>query len=373
MKTTFGMTVLAGICAGACASAAAQGSVDIGGTVDVGLRQVRNGSLGSDKSEVSGSNTTSKLVIRGTETLGSDLSAGFYLDGSLLADTGSAGASTPAGQFWDRRATVSLTSARWGEVRLGRDWVPTHLVWSGFDPFMTLGIAGANSFRSMSASRALGQAFGTAPEKQAANPTLRVSNAVEYFLPAGLAGVYGSLIATAGEGGSTANGFTQGRGFRLGWMGSGVHVGAAQFITRNTVAGPAFKDQILGASYDFGVVKLSVAQRRWVIASDKTVNLLVGAVIPVGADAIRLTFLKADQTGATSALSANDANLLGVGYVHNFSKRTALYGTVARIQNKGAATFAIAGGPAVSAKPSAANYFGGQRSSAYEVGIRHDF
>ncbi len=95
----------------------AQSSVAISGTLDVGLRHVRNGSLGSDDSEVSGANATSKLIIRGTEDLGGGLSAGFYLDGSLLADMGTAGATAPAGQFWDRRATVSLGHSRWGELR----------------------------------------------------------------------------------------------------------------------------------------------------------------------------------------------------------------------------------------------------------------
>jgi len=357
----------------ACLSAMAQTSVNLGGTLDVGLRQVRNGSLGSVKSEISGANATSKLVVRVTEDLGDGLSAGFYLDGTILADTGVAGTSAPAGQFWDRRSTLSLAHARYGEFRMGRDWVPTHLVWTGFDPFITLGIASANSFRSLTASRALGQAFGTLPESQAANPTLRVSNAAEYWLPAGLGGVYGNLIVTAGEGGATAAGFTKGDGFRLGWAGAGFNVAAAQFTTRNTTGNQPFKDQVAGISYDFGVVKLDVMQRRWVYDTDRTVSTQVGAVIPVGLGAIKLTYLRADQTGATAARSANDANLIGAGYVYNLSKRTAVYAHLARIDNQGASTFAIPGGPAVSANPTAANYFGGQKSTAYEAGVRHDF
>lgn len=356
-----------------CLTAAAQSSVTVAGTIDLGLRQVRNGSLGSVKSEVSGANSTSKLIVRGVEDLGGGSSAGFYLDGTILGDTGGAGASAPAGQFWDRRSTVSVADVRLGEIRLGRDWVPTHLVWSGFDPFATLGIAGANTFRSLSASRALGQAFGTAPESQAANPTLRVSNAAEYFLPAGLGGVYGALIVTAGEGGTTANGFTKGNGFRLGWAGAALNVAAAQFTTRNASGQQRFKDQVVGVSYDFGPAKLDLAQRRWVFGADKTVNTQLGAVVPVGPGAVKLTYLRADQTGATAAQSANDARLLGAGYVYNLSRRTALYGHVARIANQGAAVFAVAGGPAVSATATAANYFGGQRSTAFELGLRHDF
>jgi predicted porin len=360
----------------ACAGAAAQSSsVTLSGTIDLAVRQVRNGSLGTVSSEASGSNSTSKLIVRGVEDLGGGLSAGFYLDGTILADTGGAGALAPAGQFWDRRSTVSLADARLGEIRVGRDWVPTHLVWSGFDPFYALGIASANTFRSFTASRALGQAFGPLPETLAANPTLRVSNAAEYFLPAGLAGVYGSVTVTAGENGTTANGYTRGDGFRLGWSGGGFHVAAAQFTTRNAGASSdqRFKDQVLGVSYNLGFATLGIAQRRWVFGSDRTVSTALGAVIPIGAGDLKLTYVRGDQTGATAAQSANDASLFGAGYVYNMSRRTALYVHVARVGNEAAAIFTIPGGPPVSSNPAASNYFGGQKSTGFELGLRHNF
>jgi predicted porin len=368
-----GAAGLGWICLSAAWPVAAQSSVTIGGTIDLGLRNVHNASLGTDRSVVSGSNSTSKLIVRANEDLGSGLSAGIYLDATILADVGGAGAATPAGQFWDRRATVQLAEARLGEVRIGRDWVPTHLVWSGFDPFATLGIASANSFRSFAGSRALGQAFGTLPDAQQANPTLRVSNAVEYFLPGDLGGVYGSVIKTAGERGTTANGYTSGDGLRLGWAGHGFNVAAAQFTTRNTQGGGSFRDLAYGLSYDFGVAKLNVAQRRWTFGADKTVNTLVAATIPAGRGVVKLTWLQANQTGADDVQSAKDANLIGAGYVYNFSKRTALYGHAARIANRGTAAFAIAGGPPTSGLPTAPNYFGGRTSTAFEAGIRHDF
>jgi predicted porin len=347
--------------------------VTVGGTLDLGLRKVRNGSVGSSTTEVSGANSTSKLVIRGVEDLGNGQSAGFYLDGSLQAANGTAGATAPAGQFWDRRSTVSLTDVRYGELRLGRDLVPTHVAWSGFDPFATLGIASANTFRSVTMSRALGQAFGTAPESQAANSTQRVNQSLAYFLPGDLAGVYGTLIVTKFDGGTTASGSTNGNGFRLGWTGAGVNVGAAQFTTKNAAANDVFKDRVLGVSYDFGPAKVDLAQRRWVYRTDTTVNTQIGATVPAGPGIVKLTHVRANQTGATAALSANDASLTGAGYVYAWSARTALYGHVARIANQGAAAFAIAGGPAVSATATAANYFGGQKSTAYELGLRHDF
>lgn len=354
-------------------SAMAQSSVSLSGTADLGARHVQNGSLGSVSSLVSGANSTTRLVLQANKDFGDGLSGTILLDGTVFADTGVAGSNAPAGQVWDRRATLGLADVRRGELRLGRDWVPTHLVWSGFDPFSTLGIAGANTFRSFAASRALGQAFGTTVESQAANSTLRVSNVVEYLLPAGLAGVYGSLHVSAGEAGTTANGFTRGNGVRIGWAGGNVNVAAAQFSTRNTTGDTSFRDQTYGASYDFGVAKLNIARRIWTYGADRTVNTQIGAAIPFGPGVIKLTLVQADQTGATAAQSANDASLLGAGYVYNLAKGAFIYGHVARLDNKGTAIFAIPGGPAVSATTTASNYFGGKTSTAYELGIRYDF
>lgn len=352
--------------AGTCAQA--QSSVTISGTLDVGVRQVRNGSLGSVSSEVSGSNLTSKLVIRGVEDLGGGLRAGFFLDSTILGDTGTANA-----PFWDRQSTVSLSHVKVGELRLGRDWVPTHLLWTAIDPFTTLGVASANTFRSVFAARALGQAFGATADAAAQNPTLRVNNAVEYFLPSGLGGVYGALMVSAGEGGIAGAGATRGEGGRLGWANAQINVAVARYKTRNANGGFAFTDEAWGGSYDFGVVRASLGQRRWTYRTDRLTNTLLAAMVPVGAGVIKLTALRADQTGATSALSDNDASLLGVGYVHNLSKRTALYGHVGEVKNKAAAAFTVPGGPATSGVSTAANYFGGQTSRGYEVGVRHNF
>ena len=135
----------------------------------------------------------------------------------------------------------------------------------------------------------------------------------------------------------------------------------------------SFTDEAWGASYDFGPAQVSFAQRSWSYASDKTTNTLLGLQVPVGVGTIKLSYVRADQSGATAALDANDASLWGAGYVHNLSKRTALYGHVARVSNKAGAAFTIPGGVATSGVPTAANYFGGQTSTGFELGVRHSF
>lgn len=86
-----------------------------------------------------------------------------------------------------------------------------------------------------------------------------------------------------------------------------------------------------------------------------------------------MRYVHADQSGATAALNANDASLWGAGYVHNLSKRTALYGHVARLSNQAGAAFSVPGGVATSGLSTATNYFGGKASTAFELGVRHNF
>ena len=86
---------------------------------------------------------------------------------------------------------------------------------------------------------------------------------------------------------------------------------------------------------------------------------LLGVNAPMGAGEIRASYstYKID--------SANDpkSNKLALGYVHNMSKRTALYTTVARVSNRGGAAQALNGAS------TAAN----SNSTGLDIGVRHSF
>lgn len=56
---------------------------------------------------------------------------------------------------------------------------------------------------------------------------------------------------------------------------------------------------------------------------------------------------------------------VSVGYIHNMSMRTALYGTMSYVNNKGGANFSLSGG--------ATGIAVGGNSTGAEVGIRHSF
>lgn len=65
-----------------------------------------------------------------------------------------------------------------------------------------------------------------------------------------------------------------------------------------------------------------------------------------------------------SCIGDDRADQLGVGYVYNLSKRTALYSTLAVINNKGNARFLAASAPAG---------VGGGTSRGFEIGMRQEF
>jgi hypothetical protein len=100
--------------------ASAQSSVTIFGIADAAVRHVKNGSLPSANSVISGGTASSRIGLRGIEDLGGGLRAGFWLESDVALDTG---VGNPA--LWNRRSTLSLISATAGEVRIGRDMVPS--------------------------------------------------------------------------------------------------------------------------------------------------------------------------------------------------------------------------------------------------------
>ena len=92
--------------------------------------------------------------------------------------------------------------------------------------------------------------------------------------------------------------------------------------------------------------------------SAKGKGWLLGGLVPVGAGEIRASY-------SQYKVSEDDlkTNKLAIGYVHNLSKRTAVYTTYARLKNKGGADQAL----------NQAQTGVNGKSSGLDVGIRHSF
>ena len=334
------------VLAAASAGAYAQSSVTLFGVLDANARYVKNGDL-KIKSLGSGGINTSRLGVRGTEDLGDGLKAGFWLETGLNADSGT---QSDATRFWNRRATVSLMG-NFGEVRLGRDFTPTYLGYSDYDPFGDNGVAASSKFDS---------SLGTARDTGT-----RADNQITYLTPGNLGGFYGRASVAAGEG-------TAGKkyyGARAGWAAGPIDVSAAYGQTEVApVAGDdKFKTFDVGASYDFGVVKAMGYYTQSKFVNQKIATYSLGAVVPLGVGQIKAVYTHANASGTTAAgvnVDANDADQVALGYIYNLSKRTALYTTAAYVKNKGNATFAVASAPAMTP---------GAKSTGLEFGMRHAF
>ncbi len=349
--------------------ASAQSSVTLFGIVDATLQRVTNSGAASVTRLHNSGYNSSRLGFRGTEDLGGGMSASFWLEAGVNNDngTGSAtntnnqatGSSTASagtqGLTFNRRSTVSLAGG-WGEVRLGRDYTPQFWNLTVFDPFGTNGVG---------TTQVLNSTLG-------GPTTIRASNSIGYFLPGNLGGFYGQLQHYRGENasnslvtGTTTGNSNDGNGtaVRAGYANGPVNVAIAYATTK--FATGDIKSANIGGQWDFGVAKAMAEYSRDRVSSTPSVTGkggLIGALVPVGPGEIRLAY----STYKTDLANTPKTNKWALGYVHNLSKRTALYATYARVRNTG--------GAAQSAFPGAAgNPTAGSNSTGYDFGVRHSF
>jgi predicted porin len=325
--------------------AAAQSSqVTVFGVVDIGLQRLTNGSKSLSQQSIDGVQT-SRLGFRGTEDLGDGLSAGFHLEGALAPDTG-----TPGGLSFTRRSTLSLSSARLGELRLGRDYTPTFWNISRFNAFGTNGVGAASNL-----------IYGFDGASSSAPTVVRSNNSVGYVLPGTLGGVYGQAMVAAAEGAATG----KFQGLRLGYAAGSVDVAVSVSETTNNAAGDKFKVSSLGGTYTLDAFKLFGLLHNSQQTTKKQDNWVLGATYAFGQTTLRASYTRAHLTNSAVAAKADyTGNQLALGGLYALSKRTTLYGTVSRVGNSDSGKFVIPGGSAVSA---------GQSSRGTELGIYHAF
>lgn len=353
MKKTFIATVLcttAGL-------AAAQSSVTIFGVIDTTLQRASQGGVSVSRINGNGGNQFSRFGLRGTEDLGDGLSAGFVLDAGLNIDTGAGAATSPdnvtsvnsGGLTFNRRATVSLISRNWGEVRLGRDFVPTYWNLTTFDPF---GTAGAGAVTNLAQS-----ALTQVSKVQTA---LRASNSIGYFLPT-MGGFYGQAMLALDEKPSGTPHDGRYYGLRVGYTQGPFN--AALSYGNTTLSSGNVTTSNLGASYQWGGTKLMAQlfndRKDTASAPNRSNGWMLGTQITVGAGYIPVSYTRVKDNSS----SGRNANQIAVGYVHNLSKRTAVYTTYSRLQNRDGAALTGGGVPGVA----------NAAWSGLDIGVRHSF
>ena len=279
----------------------AQSNVSVFGLLDVSVGRTQAPGGAASNAMNSGKMTTSHLGFRGVEDLGGGVSTVFALEQFLRPDTGSAGRFN-GDTFWARNAYLGFNGG-FGSFQMGRITTPLFVNTLRFNPF--------------------GDSFGFSPSIRHyfASGTVTGdtgwSESALYTSPK-----FGNLTLQAhgafsgGDGGSnsglSAQYFDGPVGLAANW----------QKVRKGATTADTTTWQLSG-SYDFKLAKVFLQHGR--VDNDTTGNEYkitgIGASIPVGEPGKILM-----QWGQIDPKSGAKRTTVSVGYDHNLSKRTDVYG-----------------------------------------------
>lgn len=301
------------------------------GLVDTGFTSIdQGGADGSGKGRIngisSGNDGASRIGFKGVEDLGNGLKAEFTLENGFDSDTGDG----KTGTAFSRLAFVGLDGG-FGKVRLGRQNTQVKDMLGQIDPFGAAGIVNSVDFIN-----------GGGLDQRNPNQVAWLSN--------NYSGFSGGLAYQFGEK-DTGTGDNSGYSARLGYKNGPLNVQFGYQNANKTVAGVSDGDQknaLLGATYDFGAVKLHgiYGEKKTDAAFDGSANdvkirsALLGVTVPMGASKIRAEYIRNDNKDIDNA----DSNVWALSYTYAMSKRTHLYATYVRTSNDDGSALGI-GGP----------------------------
>ncbi len=362
--------VLGAVALALAAPVFAQSSVTVYGIVDVDGQYLSGHS--KEVREVSGGLQGSRLGFKGSEDLGGGARVDFVLEGGLNIDTGS---SAQGGALFGRQAFGALKTSA-GTFSAGRQYSSIYTLTSDFSAFSntsvgpTTAVLGgfAGGYEPVQGSSATGTqpAAGTSLN---GGPS-RVNNSFRYTSP-DLSGFKASALYGAGEitGGTNQTRLWDGS---LRYTGSGFD--AMLSYVDDKAAAPVATNSAhvatitAAASYAFDAFRIEggymkVNDRR--PADLDGHGFWIGGDYRLGANLFKLQFVQNKaKVGAD-----NKTNVYGAGYQYDFSKRTALYTSLARFQN-GAGTGL---GRFNSAVPAGLTIAGDNDITEFALGVRHAF
>lgn len=325
-KAAFALAVMSAFAGGA----SAQSNVTVYGLVDIGIALERGGPSGSvTKLDGSGIHSGNRVGFRGIEDLGGGLSAIFAVENGFNSDTGTLG---QGGLMFGRQAFVGLKGG-FGTVSAGRQYTPHWAAVDSLDPLDGISGGPFNLLRR----------------------AVRSDNTLKYTSPV-FAGFSTDLAYGFGEaaGNTSANRMLGGS---VAYANGPVVVKLAHHNARNAADTDATKNSFLGGSYNFGVAKafLGYQTEKGLATLDRNAAQ-IGMQIPFGANTVMASYIRKDDKTAAN----NDANMIGLAYTHSLSKRTNLYTSYVRIDNKNSLVYTTKAGD-------------GSGDKEFNVGIRHKF
>lgn len=352
--------------------AMAQSNVVMYGIVDAGLTSERGGAAGNKTAVQSGAASASRIGFKGTEDLGSGLSAIFKLEAGVKVDDGAL--DNGNNRLFNREAYVGLSSKAAGTLTIGRQYTPYYETLRDVaDPF-AMGYAGtAKNLFPVAGVNAQGSAAG-------ATSMTRNDNAVVYKTPS----LYGFSAAASYSLGEAADDSAAQRqlGASIGYTNGPLNVAVAYnnhnndtVTNKNNSIG---HNTLVAANYDFKVVKVFAAYGQdkgqnsaplanntnpfgyavAPVASQDSADALVGVTVPAGNGVVMASYIRKND----KEVANNDASQWGVGYSYSLSKRTSAYLAYAKIKNKNGAAYTVGNNTEV-----------GTGDKAFNIGVKHSF
>ncbi|MBV5286322.1 MAG: porin [Methyloversatilis discipulorum] len=314
---------------------------------------------------------TNRFGFKGSEDLGNGLKAIYEFEFGFAGDSG-----TSFGSTTNRHSWVGLTGA-FGTALGGRVDGARYSFVGKYDPFKNQTVANAGSLFGVTSG--LGQAD-------------RADNAIVYITPElapglkFLAAYTTSLLSEAGSGAIATQSVEYGD--------TPLYAVAAMYdngpisllldyenlqIKKTGVGGSDFEFDlwVAGASYDFGVAKLSAYYES--TEGDDTASKavsngdgwLIGLSAPVTSNiTLKASYVKANDDRAADS----DCSKWGIGGEYAFSKRTTAYATYAKINNDDLARCGISKNAAGTNGTGSGGASGsGYGDSGFNVGLAHTF
>src|SRR5690554_4504553 len=232
--------IAAAVVAALPAFAQAQTNVTMYGIVDASVNAIDRGDNSRTALMVgTGTMSTSRWGVRGSEDLGGGLKAVFQLEAEVGVDDGASN----AGAFWQRTAQVGL-SGGCGTVKLGRGYTPAFRMHGTWDA-LSYGLF--NNLLTATVPIAAGGAD---------TAVTRFSNGIYYDSPS-FGGITVNAAYASGETTDEALERSAGEGWdiSIGYKGGPLHIGGYYEQTKDAVANETERFGI-GGGYDFGAFRL---------------------------------------------------------------------------------------------------------------------
>ena len=383
---------VAGLMSGA---AFAQSNVTVYGQVDMGYYNTRSDMLTSAEADHtagigSGLWGASRLGFKGEEALGNGLKAMFTLEYGLRADAAAGVGSNLDGTGNAREQTVGL-SGDFGMVKAGYQTTLGHIAMNKFDAARATAFSALNSLRATSIS-----------------VSNRHANMIQYVSPKlmgglTLSGTYAfsgvssaDTTAYGATGTTTNNDQERVIGFMADYTAGPLALAYVHHRINDVtnLSGYDNREHMLGASYDFGVVKLfGTYQTDRRSGHPTTPNLAatewqnrvyqLGLQLPINemsrVDFNYANFNRKEDVTNVARVSDNDAKSWAIQYSYNLSKRTMAYAGYTRVSNDNPSSAtgqftALRGASAATGGDYgvAPTDIGGD-SRGWGVGLRHNF